>query len=352
MTARVLFLIRGKLGDSLTIFSALQQFLACNPDTRATLAIRRDYATLVAADWPSDLLTFGNRGELVVKLLWRRLCGQRYDVLAILWGFGSIVETLARLSGAPRRIYMDGRRPAYFPEWPAPEADQQIYDPAWRVLRVLDPSTPRPSALLLPGLARRRAPTNSILVVPFADERRKSFDGASCRQWVDWVRSRHPGAQFRILVNPRDLGAAQLGDIAWPSDVTLETFTNLDQVLAAYATAAAWYGVDTGLYHLAVAMGLPSWVMFGPTRPRKIVMPQQHEATWVRLGFLDDNDCEEKGCSSPYCLHQALAGLTSGTAVTALAQTPAACPLRAASNGALSAVAIVSPAHENTHYQA
>lgn len=352
MTARVLFLIRGKLGDSLTIFCALQQFLARNPDTRATLAIRRDYAALVAADWPADLLTFRSRGELIAKLLWRRLRGQGFDILTILWGFGSIVETLARLSGAPRCIYIDGRRPTYFPEWPVSEADQQIYDPAWRVLRLLDPATPRPATLHLAGLARRRTPGRSVVVVPFADEQRKSLDGTSCRQWVNWVRLRHPGAQLHILLNPRDLGAAQLDDIAWPTNVTLVSFTSLDQVLATYAAAEAWYGVDTGLYHLAVAMGLPSWVLFGPTRPRKIVMPQQTEATWVRLDFLADADCEEKACRLPHCLHQALAGLTASAAVSTLAQTPATCPLRAATSVALTAVAIVSPVHENTHHQA
>lgn len=342
-----LFLVRGKLGDSLVFFSALQGYLERHPQTAAVLAIRADYAPLVAGTSRAAILAFRNRLDLVLKLLWRRLCGMRFDVCAVLWGFGGIVETVARLSGAHRRIYFDGRRPRDFPEWPPAAVDIQIVDPAWRVLRLLDPTLPRPSRLDLPALAARRQPSGLVVVVPVADEARKCLDAASTLQWLARIRTRHPHARIRVLVNPHDRGAPMLAGCTWPAGVELETFSTLGEVVKLYAGCEAWYGVDTGLYHLAVGMGIPAEVAFGPTRPLKIVMPEQSEAHWLRLEALGDRDCEEKSCLVPYCIHRAIAELADSRPASEIEATPASCPLRSLPAADLDRLTF----HEATHRQ-
>lgn len=348
MKRRILFLIRGKLGDSLVLFSAVQRFLARNPDVDAVLALRRDYARLVAADSRAAILPFGSRLELLLRLLAMRLSGRRFDVFAVLWGFGGVTEWMARLSGAKRRIFFDGRRPACFPEWPPAAADEHIVDPAWRVLRLLDAELPRPDRLTLPALAAHRAPrAAAVTVVPVADEARKCLDRESCRQLLAWVRGRHPQAEIRVLMNPRDAGAAAMEGLDLPDNARLVPFGSLAEVIAAYAESVAWYGMDTGLYHLAVAMGLPAWVFFGPTQPAKIVLPAQEGATWVRLAALGAAHCDEKACALPHCLHRAVALLAGVPPATSLGQAPAACPLRACPAASLDRVI-----HENPHRQA
>lgn len=330
MARRILFLIRGKLGDSLVFFAALQRFLQRNPDVEATLAIRKDYAFLVQGGAPVRLMPFGSRAELLARILAARV-GRRFDVFAVLWGFGPVVENAARLCGAPRRLYIDGRRPAFFPEWPDPAEDIQIVDPAWRVLRLLDPGLPRPDFLSLPALAARRRPGDAICVVPFADEPRKCLDAESCRALLRHLAARHPGAELRLMVNPRDRGAAAVAAADLPAHTRVFRFTSLEEVVAAYADAAGWYGVDTGLYHMAAGMGLPATVLFGPTRPLKIVMPGQPATVWLRVAALGDTDCMEKSCAHPHCIHRAaalLAGLPEAGGGLPEA-VPPACPLRA-----------------------
>ena len=330
MARRILFLIRGKLGDSLVFFAALQRFLDRNPDVEATLAIRKDYAFLVEGGARMRLMPFGSRAGLLARLLLARLLRRRFDVFAVLWGFGPVVENASRLSGAARRIYIDGRRPAFFPEWPDPAEDMQIVDPAWRVLRRLDPELPRPDALSLPALASRRRPGTAICVVPFADEPRKCLDAASCRRLLRHLAARHPGAELRVLVNPADRGAAAVAGADMPPGARILRFTKLEDVVSAYADAMEWYGVDTGLYHMAAGMGLPATVVFGPTRPLKIVMPGQPAATWLRLAVLGDADCMEKSCGNPHCMHRAVGLLAADIpdAADPPGDLPAGCPLR------------------------
>lgn len=328
MSRRILFLIRGKLGDSLVAFATLNLFLARNPDVEAVLAIRKDYVPLVAGDARARVIPFGSRIELMARLLVERLRGRRFDVLAVLWGFGGIVDSVARLAGAPRRIYLDGRQPRHFPEWPQPAFDERILDPGWRVLRLLDPELPRPERLDLPALAARRAPENTVLIAPVADEFRRSLDAASCAAFVRHVSSRHPGAEIRVMVNPRDTAAAVIEQMALPAGACLLRFGTLAEVVAAFGRAYAWYGVDTGLFHLATAMGLPVTVLFGSSRPLKTLLPRQPDATWLRLAALAADDCFVAACTQPHCLHRLVGILAAEPPTSTLDATLDACPLR------------------------
>jgi hypothetical protein len=348
---RVLFVIRGKLGDSLVLYAAVRRYVEQFPGDRVVLAIRRDYARLLRDEPGFTLLPFGSRLEMIVRLAWLRAFSAPFDVLAVLWGFGPAIRIAARLVAARRRIYLNGRFADLYPEWPDLPDQITLVDPAMEVIRCFEPRLTRPEALLVPSLAAARfsgAPPCAIGVVPIADELRRNLEPSTLDLLVGEARRRHPGRPLRVFVNPVNRGAGAIVAHRLPAGAELRRFSDLRDVVREFGELEAWYGTDTGLYHLAVAMGIPATVFFGPTQPWKIVMPRQPEARWVRLAVLGQDHCEEKACTRPLCLEQAVASYCGGAARTALESTPRTCPLRAHPAQALTAITV----HERTDRQA
>ena len=147
-----------------------------------------------------------------------------------------------------------------------------------------------------------------------------------------------------MFVNPGNAGSEAVIAMALPVGCELRTFRDLSSLVAQYMELAAWFGTDTGLYHLAAAIGLPATVFFGPTQPHKIVMPAQNNARVFRLAALGDTHCEEKACTRPLCLHACLAVWSHAAAATRLEETPPACPLRSLPGSALESIRDCSPA--------
>lgn len=347
MARRVLFVLRGKLGDSLILFMAVRRYVEQFAQDDVTLLVRRDYAHLLAGERGFRLLPFGSRLEMAARLAWLRLRGRSFDVLAVLWGFGPPMRTIAKLVAARRKIYVDGRFAGLYPEWPQMPPEATLVDPAVQVIRCFEPRMERPDRLRLPSLAALRLPAGEAIgVVPIADELRRNFDPATLAHLLAEVSRRHPGKPIRVFVNPVNRGAAQIIAAALPAGVTLRTFSSLADLLQEYRTLAAWYGTDTGLYHLAAAMGIESTVFFGPTQPWKIVLPGQTGTRWVRMAVLAGDHCEEKSCTRPLCLQQAVATFCQSAPATTLSDTPSACPLRAHSARALEAITT----HENPRH--
>jgi ADP-heptose:LPS heptosyltransferase len=184
--------------------------------------------------------------------------------------------------------------------------------------------------------------------VPLANELRKNMDAAALAALVAHVRALHPGRRVWILLNPSDRGAEDVLRKPLPEDAEIRIFRSLADLVPLYLELGAWYGTDTGLYHLAVALGIPATVFFGPTQPRLIVMPDQPGVAAVRLAALGDAHCDEKACARPVCLHQSVAVWGGARGAPRLDDTPAACPLRAARAETL----VADNVHENPRHQA
>ena len=351
MPRRVLFVIRGKLGDSLVLYAAVRRYVEQFPEDHVTLAIRRDYARLLEAEPGFTLLPFGSRLEMALRLAWLRASGAPFDVLAVLWGFGPAMRILARLVNARRRIYLNERFADLYPEWPTLPAEIALVDPAMHVIHCFEPRLSRPAALLVPSLAAARLagpPPRAIGVVPVADELRRNFDPTTLDLLIGEVKRRHPGSPLRVFVNPVNRGSEAILAHRLPAGAELRRFSDLRAVVRQFCELEAWYGTDTGLYHLAVAMGIPATVFFGPTQPWKIAMPEQPEARWVRLAVLGQSHCDEKSCQRPLCLEQAVASFCGAAARTDIDATPGTCPLRAHPPDVLRAITL----HESPDRQA
>jgi ADP-heptose:LPS heptosyltransferase len=161
---------------------------------------------------------------------------------------------------------------------------------------------------------------------------------------LDEVARRHPDKKVWLIINPRDRGAHEFLAAPVAPNCEVKTFSSLSNLLGIIVQLDAYYGTDTGLYHLAAAMGVPATVMFGPTQPQRIVMPRQPGATWVRLQVLGASHCEIKDCRKPLCVYQCVASFARAECATPLEATPPACPLRAFGAAALPAITVCQPA--------
>ena len=343
MSRRILFAIRSKLGDTLISFACVRAYADAHPQDNITLLTRSAYATLLRAERGLHVIGFDSRIEMFFRLMWLRITAPAFDILAVLWGSGAPVKRIGQWVKAGRKIAWSRRfAPDIFEEGAVPR-DPLLVEPAASVIRVFDASFALPQQLHIPSLAQRyRAGTpQAIGVVPIADERRRNFDAATLLNLVAEVRRRHPHDPIRVFINPGNDGAESLVHQRFPDGVELHSFTQLDDLLRAYLDLKAWYGTDTGLYHLAASIGIPATVFFGPTQPHKIVMPAQPDTRWVRLNLLGDSHCDEKSCAQPLCLHQAVATFCAAAPALTLKHTPAACPLRASASVQWTAIRVV-----------
>lgn len=355
MSQRLLFVIRGKLGDTLVCHATVQAWHNAHPDDKITVFTRRDYARLLEGEQDIQVIGFGSRAGMILRLLVWRWTRPAFDALLVLWGFGQPIRWIGRLVRARRKCYLDGRFSPLFDRWPETVEFAQFAsraEPAWRIAALLDPDLPRPGRVDLPRLRALRAERcrndAPVGLVPLADEPRRCLDASALQQSLDWMATRYPGKARWLIVNPHDTGASELLADGLPAGVEVRRFASLDELVAIMAELGAWVGTDTGLFHLAAAMGVPTTVFFGPTEPLKVVLPAQPSATGIRLAALGNEHCEITDCRRPLCLHAAVANAAGVACATVLAETPSACPLRTLPAAAINE----NKTYENPRHQA
>ena len=347
MPRRILFAIRSKLGDTLISFQCVRDFADAYPESQVTLLTRSAYASLLRDEAGIRVIGFDSRIEMALRLLWLRFSEPAFDVLAVLWGSGPPIRLIGRLAKARRKIAWSRKfAPDIFEEGSLPR-DPLLIDPATSAIRAFAPDFTAPRALAIPSLGARyrsQSGNTAIGIAPIADEARRNLDPPTLLLLITALRAKHGDAPIRVFVNPGNAGSDALIAMALPAGCELRTFRDLAALVTEYMSLAAWIGTDTGLYHLAAAVGIPATVFFGPTQPHKIVMPAQRNVQVFRLAALGDTHCEEKTCTRPLCLHACLAAWSHAGAATRLDETPMACPLRALPASALENISDCSPA--------
>lgn len=349
MKQRFLFVLRGKLGDTLVAYSVLRELLLRHPEMDATLIVRRNYLPLLApaAGLSYALIPYRGRVQCWWAVFKQRVLRGPWDVCAVLWGTGNNLAQLARASGARRRVYLDGRYAKAFPEYPERTPHVRQVDPAWRVARLFDVDLPKPEKLVLDSLAQRwRASTvkHAIGICPMSDEKRRNMTPEALRFLLMKLAHEHPNTALYVLLNPGE-------EALFPRDALPtaqpRVFHTLDDLVSIYLELQAWYGTDTGLYHLAAGMGIPCTEFFGPTQSSSNAMPLQDNRR-IRLAGLGETHCEEKNCTSAVCLNQSIQNFCGLPVPLSLAETPPGCPLRALDAAQLTLNAL----HENPDSQA
>ncbi len=299
---RLLFVLRGKLGDTIVAFSTVRAYADAYPGDEVTLLVRANYAPLFAREAGIRLIGFSSRLAMFAKLLWMRWTEPPFEALLVLLGFGPPIEKLGRMVRARRKVYLDARFREVYPEWPEIPAMHVHSEPAWRVARMFEPDLAQPRRSRIPSLAIRRRPTRAIGIAPVSDEPRRSMGPTVVRALVEQLAHEHPESTIHVLVNPGDEDAKPLLAAGLPAGAQFRAFPTLEMLFDELAQLEHLHATDTGLYHLAAAMGIPLTTYFGPTQPWRNGFPEQDNLTRVRIAALGGDHCEEKGCRRPVCL--------------------------------------------------
>jgi ADP-heptose:LPS heptosyltransferase len=336
--------LRGKLGDTITAYAAVREYADAYPQDRVTLLVRANYAPLFAGEQGIRLVGFGSRIAMFAKLLWLRWAEPPFDALLVLLGFGPPVLRLGRMVNARRKIFRDDRYREVYPEWPELPPEHTQSEPAWRITRLFEPALPQPQASRIPGLAKWRRPERAIGIAPVSDEPRRSMGPAVLRDLIAALKREHPGYPIHVLINRSDADAKPLTESGLPDGAQFREFPGLEDLFTEIGRLEHLHTTDTGLYHLAAAMGVPQTAYFGPTQPHRNAFPGQPKLTRVRVAAIGRGHCEEKGCLRPVCLEIAVARHHGGEPPAfQVDERPAGCLLRGHASAALLRLQVDQP---------
>ena len=335
MSFSVLCVIRGKLGDTLAAFAAVQGLQVQHPDWQICVLTRSNYLPLLRHETGIAVQGFEHRLDLYRRLVTWWVTGKRFDALAVLWGFGPAIETIGHWVRARRKIYFRATPSGLFDTTVDVPPAVQLVETPWHVLRALSPDLAKPTRLAQPGLrchvqTLAQPGARAIAVVPVADEARRTLSISAVRMMIAHAQQHWPQHAIWLLLNPNDRFVGPMLGQSWPTGIEVKSFPSLDDLLRLYAQVDAVIGTDTGLYHLAAALSIPTTIFFGPTEPEKVVLDAQALVQPLRLAALAGQHCEVKTCADPICIERIVAQYAGATAVAALERAPVDCPLRRA----------------------
>ena len=150
---RVLFVLRGKLGDTVVSFATVRAYADAFPADDVTLLVRANYAPLFRREKGVRVVDFSSKVVMFAKLAMMRWLEPPFDALLVLLGSGAALLRLGRMVRAKRKIFLDGRLREVYPEWPEIPQTHFHCEPAWRVARIYAPEL----ALPQPGPYRGKA---------------------------------------------------------------------------------------------------------------------------------------------------------------------------------------------------
>lgn len=269
--------------------------------------MRKDYAQLVRTETGFELVYYRSWPHMVLRLLVWRLFRKSFDAWVVLRGFGKKIFIIGRLARAARKIATNQVFSDVYPEFPIPlakTAEIDLLEYSFRVARLLDPALTKPRYLDIPNLRKRYEKNTKDLVVicPATDERRKTLDMPDVRALASHIKRITPEIRVIVLVRyASDIIGQREND-----DLEIVAYRDLRVLLKYFFRSKHYYGADTGLYHLAAAMGMPTVVFFGPTQPHVVMMPEQPEAIGIRVAALGRRHCDVTTCQQPFCLSQAV----------------------------------------------
>jgi ADP-heptose:LPS heptosyltransferase len=282
---RILLIRLGKLGDIVFTLPAVQAIRAAFPQARLTFLVYAELAPLLQGFGELDFLVLDRAGyrKLDPRVvlggtvsLFRRLVRSRFELAVDFQGFGE-TALLTWLSRAPQRwgnVYRPSRRWAYTRPIPRP-ADLHPVQYNLELLRRAGgvPPAPELQPFRVPhpalGLARGFCSEHgldperaTLMLQPFTSSPEKEWP---LDRYIELAqRARAAGFQVLFSGGPKDAPAleraAQSGFVVSAGVPLL-----VSAALANLSTLVV--GGDTGLLHLAVAMGKRVLMLIGSLEP-------------------------------------------------------------------------------------
>ncbi|MHB9073186.1 MAG: lipopolysaccharide heptosyltransferase II [Desulfobaccales bacterium] len=318
---RILIVKLSSFGDVLHTLPTLEALRSAYPFAQITWLVEAAYAPLLAGHpaldeiWeaprlhPGELLAGRNPARL--RGLLRRLRVQPFDLVLDVQGLLKSAVWVA-LARSPRKVGYDRTREGSY--LALTERVPPFNPEAHAVLRSLNlahylgapPALPRfrlnldagvDTARLIPGDAGRPL----IVLHPGARWASKLWPAASWARLAEWL-SREWGFQVALTGSRADqpLVAEIIGKTRAPI-FNLAGLTSLAELAGVLRRTPLAVTTDTGVMHLAAALGTPVAALFGPTAPwRTGPFGEGHRV--MRLG-LPCSPCFKRQCPEPRCLN-------------------------------------------------
>jgi heptosyltransferase-1 len=281
---RVLFVKLSSLGDVVHHFPAVSDLRSHRPDVAIDWAVEEAYAPLVRLHPAvSRAIPVGLRrlkSGLLAPAAWTAISEARHALREVRYDW--IVDTQGLLKSAAVARSARGAVFGYDRRSIRERAAARFYDQALAVPRSLHaiernrrlvgavfgytPEGPPDYGLAAPATAPAWAPRSRYVVALHATSRRGKQWPAQCwaalaaRLSLAGLEVVYPGGSVAERADATRLAAASPGAIAAPA-------LDLPDAAALLAHASAVVGVDTGLTHLAVALGTPTVGLFIATKP-------------------------------------------------------------------------------------
>lgn len=255
----ILFITANRLGDAVLSTGILGHLLDQHPDAAVTVACGALPAPLFArAPGVAEVIVLEKQplaGHW--RKLWGKVWRQRWDLVVdlrhtpLIWGLRAR-RRLVRRGGGPVRHKV-----------------AELGD-----LLGLDPP-PAPRLWLTPAdraAARALIPDGSPVlgVGPAANWRGKTWRAECFNQSLArLLPGLPPGTRVAIFAGPGEAAAARPVLDSLPPGIGLDLIGKGDPALSAACLARCdlYFGNDSGLMHMAAAMGVPTLGLFGPSKP-------------------------------------------------------------------------------------
>jgi ADP-heptose:LPS heptosyltransferase len=273
---RILFITATRLGDAVLSTGLLAHLLRIHPDARFTIACG-PVAEGVFARMPSR-----ERTIVVEKrshdrhwfALWRQTVGTMWDLVIDLRG-----SMLSYVVPARRRVILHGgKRPGHKTE--------QIggvfgLSPPPLPTGWTGPADEARAGALLPG----GGPL--IGLGPTANWAGKVWPAERFVALATALQGQMPGARPVIFAGPGEAERAMAAPVltALPGAIDLSGQLSLPEASACLARCALFVGNDSGLMHLAAAIGTPTLGLFGPTPAREYAPSGRRTAVAMAEGM-------------------------------------------------------------------
>jgi heptosyltransferase III len=278
---RVLVVRLRSIGDAVLATPSLHALRRFLPHARVDVLLEDWVAPLFEISKDVDRVVTVERGNAAARVrVARSLRAERYDVVYNLHG-GSTAALLTRATGAPRRVgYRDYAYAALHTHAAPPSAElwgrapthsveQQLALLGWTGVPVTDrPATRLAVAPEASGRIAHRLRAEGIedgepfaLIHPAAAFESKTWAVENFARIAEHVSARH--VRVVAIAAPRE--SAVIESLRGHARSPLASFTDLSlpEVAALAARARLFVGNDSGVAHIAGAVGAPSVVVFG-----------------------------------------------------------------------------------------
>ncbi len=253
----ILFITNTRIGDAILSSGVLRHLVDTHPGARFTIVCGRLPQTLFAATPRLERIIplKKRRFDLHWWNLWREVRGTRWDMVVDLRR--SFVSYFLRA----RARHVIG---------PADDSVHRVH----HLSSVLKLGRPAPPHIYVAPhheeMARRLIPHGSpvLAVAPVAAAPQKTWPAERFAELLRELAS-GPCAGWRIALfgGPGDDAKANALIAVFPDALSVFGEPDLLVVAAALKQCGAFIGNDSGLGHLAAAMGLPALALFGPSDP-------------------------------------------------------------------------------------